>query len=77
MTHMPRMLEGIGVPLAGAFAIGAFVGPSQVLGRLLDFFFMRRWHPLISARIAAFAHPVGATLLFIFGAPFAAVFVVF
>jgi MFS family permease len=76
MTHMPRMLEGIGVPLAVAFAIGAFVGPSQVLGRLLDFFFMRRWHPLISARIAAFAHPVGATLLFIFGAPFAAVFVV-
>jgi MFS family permease len=73
---MPRMLEGIGVPLAVAFAIGAFVGPSQVLGRLLDFFFMRRWHPLISARIAAFAHPVGATLLFIFGAPFAAVFVV-
>lgn len=61
MTHMPRMLEGIGVPLAVAFAIGAFVGPSQVLGRLLDFFFMRRWHPLISARIAAFAHPVGAT----------------
>ena len=76
MTHMPRMLEGIGVPLAVAFAIGAFVGPSQVLGRLLDFFFMRRWHPLISARIAAFAHPVGATLLLIFGAPFAAVFVV-
>ena len=76
MTHMPRMLEGIGVPLAVAFAIGAFVGPSQVLGRLFDFFFMRRWHPLIAARIAAFAHPVGATLLMIFGAPVAALFVV-
>lgn len=76
MIHMPRMLEGMGVPLALAFTIGSLVGPSQVLGRLIDFFFMRRWHPLISTRLAALTHPLGATLLLIFGAPFAMVFVI-
>ena len=76
MIHMPRMLEGMGVPLALAFTIGSLVGPSQVLGRLIDFFFMRRWHPLISTRLAALTHPIGATLLLIFGAPFAMVFVI-
>jgi hypothetical protein len=76
MIHMPQMLAGMGVPLAVAFTIGALVGPSQVLGRLLDFFFMRRWHPLVSTRLAALTHPLGATLLLIFGAPFALVFVI-
>lgn len=76
MIHMPRMLEGMGVPLALAFTIGSLVGPSQVLGRLLDFFFMRRWHPLVSTRLAALTHPVGGALLLVFGAPFAMTFVI-
>jgi MFS family permease len=76
MIHMPRMLEGMGVPLAVAFTIGALVGPSQVLGRLLDFFFMRRWHPLVSTRLAALTHPIGGALLLVFGAPFAMAFVI-
>ena len=76
MIHMPRMLEGMGVPLALAFTIGSLVGPSQVLGRLLDFFFMRRWHPLVGTRIAALTHPIGGALLLVFGAPFAMAFVV-
>lgn len=76
MIHMPRMLEGMGVPLALAFTIGSLVGPSQVLGRLIDFFFMRRWHPLVSTRLAALTHPIGGALLLAFGAPFAMAFVV-
>ena len=76
MIHMPRMLEGMGVTLAVAFTIGALVGPSQTLGRLLDFFFMRRWHPLVSTRLAALSHPIGGALLLIFGAPFAMAFVI-
>lgn len=76
MIHMPRLLEGMGVPLAVAFTIGALVGPSQVLGRLLDFFFMRRWHPLVSTRLAALTHPIGGALLLVFGAPFAMAFVI-
>jgi MFS family permease len=76
MIHMPRMLEGMGVPLTLAFTIGSLVGPSQVLGRLIDFFFMRRWHPLVSTRLAALTHPIGGALLLAFGAPFAMAFVV-
>jgi len=76
MIHMPNLLVGMGLPIAMAFTIGALVGPSQVLGRLLDFFFMRRWHPLVSTRLAALTHPLAAGLLLIFGAPLAMAFVI-
>lgn len=76
MAHLPRLLEGMGVPLAVAFSIGALVGPSQVLGRIIDFAFMRNMHPLISTRIAALAHPIGGALLLFIGAPFAMLFVI-
>ena len=76
MSHLPRLLEDIGVPLALAFTIGALVGPAQIIGRILDFLFLGRFHPLIGTRLAALAHPVGAIALLIFGAPFAAAAVV-
>ena len=76
MAHLPRLLEGMGVPLAVAFSIGALVGPSQVLGRIIDFACMRKMHPLISTRIAALAHPIGVALLLVVGAPFAMLFVI-
>ncbi len=76
MSHLPRLLEDIGVPLAIAFTIGALVGPAQIIGRILDFTFLRRMHPLIGTRIAALAHPIGAIALLIFGAPLALTFVI-
>lgn len=76
MSHLPRLLEGMGVPLAVAFSIGALVGPSQVMGRLIDFAFLRKIHPLIGTRIAALAHPLSGALLLLIGAPFALPFVV-
>lgn len=76
MSHLPRLLEDIGVPLAIAFTIGALVGPAQIIGRILDFTFLGRMHPLIGTRIAALAHPVGAIALLIFGAPLALTFVI-
>lgn len=76
MSHLPRLLEGMGVPLAVAFSIGALVGPSQVMGRLIDFAFMRKMHPLISTRLAALAHPIAGGLLLLIGAPFALPFVI-
>jgi hypothetical protein len=54
--------------------VGALVGPAQVAGRLLEFGFLRRIHPLLSARMAALAHPVGAAALLMAGAPVAALF---
>jgi predicted MFS family arabinose efflux permease len=76
MSHLPRLLEEIGVPLAIAFTIGALVGPAQIIGRILDFTFLGRMHPLIGTRIAALAHPIGAIALLIFGAPLALTFVI-
>jgi predicted MFS family arabinose efflux permease len=75
-AHLPRLLEANGLTLAAAVAMGALVGPSQVAGRLLEFGFLRRVHPLLSARLAALAHPIGAVGLLIVGGPVAAVFAV-
>jgi hypothetical protein len=68
------LLEACGATLAVAVAVGALVGPAQVAGRLLEFGFLRRVHPLLSARLAALAHPVGVAALLVFGAPVAALF---
>jgi hypothetical protein len=56
--------------------VGALIGPAQVAGRLLEFGFLRRLHPLLSARLAALMHPIGASLLLLIGGPAAAVFAV-
>ena len=76
MMHLPGLLQVFGVSMAAAFTIGSLVGPAQVLGRLGDFFVMRKWHPLVGTRLAALTHPVGAALMLVFGTPFAAAFVV-
>nr|WP_285823219.1 MFS transporter [Achromobacter xylosoxidans] len=66
-THLPRMLQAAGATLAAAVAVGALVGPAQVAGRVLEFGFLRRVHPLLSARLAALAHPAGVTVLLMAG----------
>ena len=76
MMHLPGLLQVFGVSMAAAFTIGSLVGPAQVLGRLMDFFVMRKWHPLVGTRLAALTHPVGAALMLVFGTPFATAFVV-
>jgi predicted MFS family arabinose efflux permease len=73
-AHLPRLLQAGGATLGVAVAVGALVGPAQVAGRLLEFGFLRRIHPLLSARMAALAHPVGAAALLMAGAPVAALF---
>jgi MFS family permease len=75
-THLPRLLEAHGLTLAAAVAMGALIGPAQVGARLLEFGFLRRVHPLLTARLAAAAHPVGAVALLVFGGPFASLFTV-
>ncbi|MDL2336471.1 MAG: MFS transporter [Pseudomonadota bacterium] len=75
-AHLPRLLQSTGATLATAVAVGALIGPAQVAGRLLEFGFLRRLHPLLSARLAALMHPIGAFLLLFVGGPAAAVFAV-
>jgi len=75
-AHLPRLLQASGVTLAVAVGIGALIGPAQVAGRLLEFGWLRRIHPMLSARLAALLHPLGALALGVFGAPAAAAFAV-
>jgi len=75
-AHLPRVLQEAGATLAVAVAASALVGPAQVGARFLEFWLMRHVHPIVSARIASLAHPVGAASLIAAGAPAAMPFAV-
>ena len=74
-AHLPGLLQAAGATAAVAVAAGALLGPAQVGARILEFTFLRKISPLVSARIAAAAHPVAVAVLLAGGAPMAAVFV--
>ncbi|MDA0661401.1 MAG: MFS transporter [Proteobacteria bacterium] len=69
-VHLPRMLETAGATTAQAIAAGAMIGPAQVAARLLEAGFLSKFHALVTARLAAAAHPVGVGLLFLLGGAF-------
>jgi MFS family permease len=71
-AHLPRLLQAMGSTPAIAVAAASLVGPAQVAARLVEFGLLRRLSPMISARLATGLHPLGATLLAIFG-PVAAI----
>lgn len=73
-AHLPRLLQAGGATLATAVVVGALIGPSQVGARLLEFGLLRKVHPLLSARLAASLHPIGAAVFVIVGAPAATLF---
>lgn len=73
-AHLPRLLEAAGAHPAEAIAAAALVGPAQVAARVAEFGLLRRFHPLISTRLATIAHPVGAVVLFVAGPAAAPVF---
>lgn len=75
-AHLPRLLEAAGASATAAIAAAAMVGPAQVAGRLLEFGVLQRFHPLLSARLAAVAHPLGVCVLLAAGGPAAGVFTV-
>ena len=74
-AHLPRLLEAMGATRAAAIAASALVGPAQVAARVGEFSLLRRATPMISARLAAGLHPIGAVLLALIGAPAAIPFV--
>ena len=76
-AHLPRLLERAGVSPTQAIAASALVGPAQVAARLVEFVVLRRSHPLVSARIAALLHPIGAAIFAVIGAPAAVAFALF
>jgi len=68
-AHLPRLLEAAGATTAVAVGAGALIGPAQVAARIFEFTLLRRFHPLISTRLATLTHPIGAMVLLWFGAP--------
>jgi MFS family permease len=74
-AHLPRVLQVAGVGFALAVSLAALVGPAQVAGRVLEFTVLQRFHPLLSARLAALAHPLGAAAIGLAGAAAAPLFV--
>ncbi len=76
-SHLPGLLERAGATTLQAVAAAALVGPAQVMARLVEFFLLRRSHPLVSARIAALLHPIGAAIFAVMGPASAAAFAVF
>ena len=76
-AHLPSLLEQAGATPLQAVAAAALVGPAQVAARLAEFLALRRIHPLVSARIAALLHPIGAAALAIGGPSGASVFAIF
>ena len=66
-AHLPQLLQASGVGLSTAVWVGGLIGPAQVLARLAEFSWLRHWHPLLSARLAAALHPLGAGLLLALG----------
>ncbi|MDP9876567.1 putative MFS family arabinose efflux permease [Variovorax boronicumulans] len=75
-AHLPELLLASGATLAVAVGIAALVGPAQVAGRVIEFTFLKRAHPLFSARLATLAHPLGALGLGLVGTSAAAAFAV-
>lgn len=73
-AHLPRLLQETGLTAVAAIGLAALLGPAQVAARLLEFSLLRRFHPLLSARLASAAHPLGALAVLLFGAPAAALF---
>jgi predicted MFS family arabinose efflux permease len=75
-AHLPRIIEAAGATPAQAVAAAALLGPAQVAARFFDAAAMGRYHPLFSARLCMFGHPIGAAVLWLGGAAFPMVFTV-
>jgi predicted MFS family arabinose efflux permease len=67
-VHLPRLLEAAGATSVQAVAAGALIGPAQVGARLVEASVLRRFHPILSARLSVAFHPIGAGALALFGA---------
>jgi MFS family permease len=76
-AHFPRILEAAGATPVEAIAAGALIGPAQVFARMMEASFLKRYHPLVSARLACLMHPLGAGILALTGGAAASVFAIF
>jgi MFS family permease len=76
VAHLPTLLRHAGLAPLQAVAVAALFGPAQVAARIAELAVLRKIHPVVSSRIAASLHPIGAVILAVGGPPAAVVFVV-
>ena len=73
-AHLPLLMQAAGATAATALLVGTLIGPAQVAARLLEFGWLRKVHPLLSARLASAMHPIGVGVLLVGGPVFAPLF---
>jgi predicted MFS family arabinose efflux permease len=73
-SQLPALVMALGGSMAAAVAAGAFMGPAQVGGRLLEFGALQRWSPVLTARLAALGPLLAAAALLLVGLPAAVPF---
>jgi len=76
-AHLPRILEAAGATTVQAVSAGALIGPAQVAGRVVEASVLKRYHPLLSAKLACAMHPLGAVILAFGGGAAASLFAIF
>jgi predicted MFS family arabinose efflux permease len=76
-AHFPRILEAAGATPVQAVAAGALIGPAQVAARIFEASFLKRYHPIVSARLACLMHPIGAAIVWLAGGTATSLFAVF
>jgi predicted MFS family arabinose efflux permease len=73
-AHLPRIVEAFGATPAQAVFAGMMIGPAQVASRVMEASLLKRFHPIVSTRLACITHPIGACVIGIFGGGAAAAF---
>jgi MFS family permease len=73
-AHFPRILEAAGASPVEAIAAGALIGPAQVGARIIEAGVLKRYHPIVSTRLACLMHPLGALVLALTGGTAASAF---
>ncbi len=73
-AHLPRIVEAFGATPAQAVIAGMMIGPAQVAARITEASLLKRFHPVVSTRLACLTHPIGACVIGIFGGGAAAAF---
>lgn len=76
-AQFPRIMEAAGATPVQAIAAGALIGPAQVAARILEASVLKRYHPIVSTRLACLTHPLGAVIIAVAGGGAASAFAIF
>ena len=76
-AQFPRIMEAAGSTPVQAVAAGALIGPAQVAARIIEASVLKRYHPIVSTRLACLTHPLGAVIIAVAGGGAASAFAIF